>query len=255
MGKFADRRKAGEINKKINGNAIAGFFSSRRKGNTVDPANHIGYDPANGVDKSSIATHNGSTLTSFEQYQAAVQIHTQRLKEIKTLEEKAEYKKTVLAEFKPFVDDYIASGHNYPNSVAAEYLIWLLDCELIDEALPLGILLIKQGQPMPKRFKSDMPVFLCDAVYDWATTKLNTQQSASPYLETLLDELTKEEWELYEPVGSKMFAMAAKHADMREDYEQVIHYGTIALSMNEKAGVITIVNKAKKIVANKTATE
>lgn len=241
MGVFKDRKAKGLARKDIAVVAVTGVFAKRRlAANVVDVGGKQAPPPL------------PDNFDSLEQCQIAVEVHLQRLSTLKTLEEKAAYKLKALEDINPFVDLYISSGHNYPNSVAVECAIWQLDCGLIDKALPLALLLIKQQQIMPKRFSSSMGVWLCDTVYTWSANKLTAEEAASPYLGTLIEHMQTEQWDLHEPVGSKLFAMAAKHADLQKDYAEVVRLGEIALGMNDKAGVKKLVNIARAELGKNT---
>jgi len=99
----------------------------------------------------------------------------------------------------------VAQAHNYPNSIAVQVMVWLFDTLDIERGLTLALHLIKQGgQQMPVRFdRRDLETFVCDAVYDWANSLLKKDQSASPYLDSVVTELGNGNWALSPPVKSE----------------------------------------------------
>ena len=247
MGIFKNRRDTGNIIVDLKQVKTPGVFGKRRMAVGVDPAQE-------GSDITVIQpVVNGSP--ALGQYQSVLNVHIQRLKDIKVIDKKIEYKKAALLDFKDFVMTYFNSDHNYPNNIAVMYFIWSMDCGDVDTAIPLGLKLIKQKQVLPHSFRSSLPVFLCDKLYDWAAEKLERGESARPYLDNVIAISLLDGWELYEPVGSKMLAMAAKHADLRGDDRQTINYGTLALVKNERAGVKKLVNKAQAQLAKQKAEE
>jgi hypothetical protein len=181
----------------------------------------------------------------LEQYQAAVAAAINAMAPMTNLDERQAYKRKVLPEIMPFVDDYVAKGDRYPNSVAVQAMIWLFDIGDIERALNLALILIEQGHLMPKRFDRDMPTFVCDAVYDWANAQLKADQPAAPYLEHLIGTLEKGRWPLHPAVASKLYAMAAKHAERDGDFAKVVALCEAAQRVNpEGAGVKTLKERA-----------
>lgn len=186
---------------------------------------------------------------SMEHYQAAMDADLNSLKELKTLAEKQAAKKSMIETFWGFVKDYVDSGHEYPNTIAVQVMVWLFDTLDVERALDLAFHLIKQGiQQMPARFeRRDLETFVCDAMYDWANDLLKKEQSASPYLDTVVAHIDNDNWSLAPPVQSKMYAMLAKHKNREGDWLNCIALCERAEAVNpEGAGVKTLKEKAQK---------
>ncbi len=237
MGKFAQRRSDNKGHAPVNNKALAttSVFAQRRAKVQVAQV------PSNADEVPQMP----ESFTSLAQCQAALQVHRARLKTLTTLEDKANYKRTALQDLEPFVQEYLLQGHNYPNDVAVWLAIWYIDCGMIEPWLRLALHLQAQGQKMPPMFSSSMEVWICDQIYDYAADKYKNQQSADPYFWAVLAVLDEHKWDLYEPVGSKMWAMAAKLASLKDDHAMVVTFGEKALAMNDRAGVKKLVNAAK----------
>ncbi|MGJ0515169.1 MAG: phage terminase small subunit [Methylomicrobium sp.] len=176
-------------------------------------------------------------------YQAAMQADIASLKGLKTVAEKIAAKEKMLEAYIPFVEDYLKQGHDYPNDVAVQAMIWLLDVGNVEMGLNLALTLIKHGhQQMPERFdRRDIETFLCDAMYDWANALLKKQQSVSPYLDTLAATMTADRWDVHPAVASKVYAMLAKHKVRESDYKAVVALCDLAEQINpDGAGVKTL---------------
>lgn len=208
----------------------------------------IGFDPAKpGADKTVIIKPN-----SMEHYQAAMDADLNSLKDLKTLAEKQAAKKTMIETYWGFVKDYMDSGHAYPNSIAVQLMVWLFDTLDIERALDLAFHLIKPGiQKMPARFeRRDLETFVCDATYDWANELLKKEQSASPYLDTVVAHIDNDKWSLSPPVQSKMYAMLAKHKKNAKEYETALKLCRMAEVINpEGAGVKGLIKELQKLLA------
>lgn len=176
---------------------------------------------------------------SFEHYQAAMSADLNSLKALKTLEEKAAAKKTMIETYWGFVNNYVKQGHAYPNDIAVRIMIWLFDINDIDRGFNLALYLIKQGiHHTPDKFDRDLPTFVCDAMYDWANDLLKKEQSVDPYLDTLIATIENDNWSLSPPVESKVYAMLAKHKNREGDFAACVHLCEVAEKVNpEGAGV------------------
>jgi hypothetical protein len=155
----------------------------------------------------------------FDHYKAAMLADINQLKQLKTIEAKAMAKGTMLEQYLPFVNSYVNSGDNYPNSVAVQVAIWLVDTGNIPAATHLLLHLIKQGiHHTPFNFDRTLEVFTCDAIYDWATDLYKKGEIAGDQLATVVSAMEADAWALPPVVTSKMYAMLAKHKSIAGEY-------------------------------------
>jgi hypothetical protein len=189
------------------------------------------------------------TLLKLEQYQAALSVDIGRLSTIKIMEDKQAAKKTMMDVYAPFVWDYVAQGHNYPNDVAVQYMIWLFDVSVTQEEMTAALnlaLYLMPHQQMPDKFtRRDIQTFVCDAVYDWAKTQLDNDVTALPLLDDVVVRL--DGWRLSPPVQSKVLVIAAKHHNKAENFKTVVEYCEKAKQVNPEGwGAKTLLATAKQ---------
>lgn len=222
------------------------------------PRHVSGVDMASGSDETVLAIKVGDNILTgdavFDQLKTAMEVDLARLKTYGTVDEKRAAKVTLLPNYLPYVEAYMANGYDTPNSIAVRVMIWLIDTGNIEKGVELGLYLINTGnQVMPTGFASNMQTFLCDYVYDWASAQLKAKQSASPYLDVLITALMFDDWELNGVVASKMYAMAAKHQNLKGDLKACVGYCELAEKVNpdgEKgAGVKTLKKDTLKAIA------
>lgn len=183
----------------------------------------------------------------LEHYQTAMAIDLGKIANQKDLVDKARVKQTVLPTYLPFVDNYVKQGDNYPNDVAVQVMIWLLDTLEIENGLDLALVLVKQNQKMPAKFDRDMPTFLCDFFYDWAGALLKEDHSASPYLDVLIATAENDQWDVHPLCLSKLYAMLAKHKERTGDYKEALTLCEKAEAINpDKAGVKGLKERLQK---------
>lgn len=196
------------------------------------------------IKQDDIANTEPSFLT-LEQYQAALSVDVARLSNIKVMEEKQATKKKMMEVYAAFVWDYVEQGHNYPNSVAVQFMVWLFDVGEIEAALKLAFYLMPHQQ-MPDRFtRRDIQTFVCDVMYDWAKQQLDNGQSALPWIDDVVVKL--DSWTLSPPVASKVLVIAAKHHNHEEHFNTVVEYCEKAKLINPEGwGAKTLLATAKQ---------
>lgn len=191
-------------------------------------------------------------LGDLSHYQTVLDLDIRKVSNQKDLLDKARVKQSVLPTYLDFVDDYVASGDNYPNSVAVQCMIWLLDVVEIEHGLNLALHLIKQGQKMPDKIKRDMPTFLIDTLYDWANAMLKEDHGASPYLDIMVATAEKDTWDVHPLCMSKSYAMLAKHHVRNSEYEIAHDLCLKAQKVNPtKHGVKLLTEEIEKQLAKK----
>lgn len=193
----------------------------------------------------------GNLLSNLK---TALQVDLARIKTAKTLSEKARIKAELLPAYLPFVDDYVEQHHDYPCDVVMQAMIWMFDTGDIESALALGLHLVAGGnQVMPPRFDRDLPTFISDAMYDWASEQLKNEQTASPYLDELVSTVSVDKWDLHPAVISKNLVMLAKHRFREGEFMQCVELCEKAETVNpEGAGVKTLKAKAAAKVTPET---
>jgi hypothetical protein len=214
----------------------------------------IGVDMADGGDSTSIMMTGGVGKHLFEQLQAAMVTDVARIKTKPELEDKQALKGELLPNYLPFVQAYIADGHNYPNDVAVQVMVWLFDVNDIDNALKIGMYLVATGNnDLPHKFSRNLPTFVADAIYDWANDELKAKQTASPYLDDLVafidDDALVEKWDLHPAVISKNLALLAKHKEREGKLAECVALCERAEEVNPTgAGVKTMKERVQKLL-------
>jgi hypothetical protein len=215
----------------------------------------IGVDMADGDDSTSIMMMGGVGKHLFEQLQAAMVTDVARIKTKSVLEDKQALKRELLPNYLPFVQAYVADGHDYPNDVAVQVMVWLFDVNDIDNALKIGMYLVATGNnDLPPKFSRNLPTFIADAIYDWANDELKAEQTASPYLDDLVafmdDEALVEKWDLHPAVISKNLALLAKHKEREGKLAECVALCERAEVANPTgAGVKTMKERVQKALA------
>ncbi|WP_299580903.1 phage terminase small subunit [uncultured Microbulbifer sp.] len=171
----------------------------------------------------------------------------QLLSERKEISEKIALKRELLPRYLPHAHKYMASGAKYPNLVLVQCVIWLIDVGDIEQALMLANYAIEQQQSMPERFKRDLPTYVAEELHDWAEREYKAQRSPFPYFSEVLDAVQSDRWPIFNKIVlGKLYRMAGLLYDQEEDFAKAVHWYEKAEQVNDKAGVKTRLEMARK---------
>jgi hypothetical protein len=158
----------------------------------------------------------------------------------------------LLPKYQDYVQRYRDSGLSFPNSVVMQVLVWLFDTVQFEAGLDLANFAIEQNQPMPERFKRDVPTFVADAVIEWAEAEQKAGRSPEPYLSDLLPRVDGE-WALTEQIPAKYHKLIGIRAMAAKDWANAIAHFERATELHAAVGVGTRLEGARKALAKELA--
>ena len=158
----------------------------------------------------------------------------------------------LLPKYLDYVQRYRDSGLSFPNSVVMQVLVWLFDTVQFEAGLDLANFAMEQDQPMPERFKRDVPTFVADEVIEWAEAEQKAGRSPEPYLSDLLPRVDGE-WELTEQIPAKYHKLIGIRAMSAKDWAKAIAHFERATELHAAAGVDTRLKGARKALAKELA--
>ena len=194
--------------------------------------------------------------TDYEVLCIALTNDVNKIRAFPNFELKAEYKRDVfLPKWMPFVEEYLAKGIVYQNDYLAYCIIYSFDVGDFDTALRLADLAIKQNQSLPERFKSTLPTFVANQIYDWTDKTAAAGQSVEPYFSQTFKNVATQ-WQLHEIVTAKWLKLAAalllrspqgkvqaSGIDDAETLVLAIQLCNRAFQLNQKAGVKNMIER------------
>lgn len=194
--------------------------------------------------------------TDYEVLCIALTNDVNKIRAFPNFELKAEYKRDVfLPKWMPFVEEYWAKGIVYQNDYLAYCIIYSFDVGDFDTALKLADLAIKQNQSLPERFKSTLPNFVADQIYNWTDKTAAAGQSVEPYFSQTFKNVATQ-WKLHEIVTAKWLKLAAalllrspqgkvqaSGIDDAETLVLAIQLCNRAFQLNQKAGVKNMIER------------
>jgi hypothetical protein len=103
-----------------------------------------------------------------------------RLKEIRSIDRKIEAKRTMLPEYRAWVEGVVAADAGVGSGTAADVvptcMVWLIDVGAYGEALDLVPFLLRHRVEMPRRYERDVATIVVEEIADAAARAQNAGQ-------------------------------------------------------------------------------
>ncbi len=170
------------------------------------------------------------------------------LKDMASVERKAEYKRSVLIpKYRDQVDRLMADGKAH--DAIAYYLVWLLDAGCVEQALHVAAWAMAHGQALPETFKSRLPFFVASQVLEWAEGEYNAGRAFEPYLSQILTlmEADPAAWDIPDAVKARYYRLPGLAAEKAGDLRSAAIFLERALTLG--ASVKTALDNVKKRLA------
>lgn len=104
----------------------------------------------------------------YELMQAQLHEHLRTLKGIQSVQLKIDAKRTMLADYEPYLDGVLQADAGLPDIVFSTVLVWHIDVGNWQRALELAEYAIRHAMPLPDRYQRDMPTLLMDEISEAA---------------------------------------------------------------------------------------
>ncbi|WP_439239053.1 phage terminase small subunit [Lonepinella sp. BR2919] len=108
--------------------------------------------------------------TAYEKMLFLLARHKKDLKLIQSTEKKAEYKKSILPDYLPWIDGALKTGTGKQDNVLMTWLVWAIDCQQFNLALTIADYAIHQQLKLPEPFTRTLGTMLAEEFADQAKT-------------------------------------------------------------------------------------
>lgn len=108
--------------------------------------------------------HGEATGSAYEMQLTQLHQFRLRLKDVQSLERRAEMKRTMLPEFDDYIDAVLQAAPGVQDDVLATVLLWSLDAGMYDRGLALAKYALEHGLKMPDRFERPVQTIVIDEV-------------------------------------------------------------------------------------------
>lgn len=199
----------------------------------------------------------GADLGSLSAYQRLLKsLHDDKvlLKSVSSIADKVHIKKQALPAYQEWIDGIITAGTvQADDRIAATVIVWMIDCGLLDEAMPLADVLIHSGLESADEYSRSMPEIIVEQMADQIESG---SEISAENLKTLIEwAMAKKEDGLHEinladVIRAKLLKAAGEKAEAADDNETALNLYRQAVGYNDKAGVKKRIEALEKQLAS-----
>ncbi len=198
----------------------------------------------------------GADLGSLSAYQRLLKnLHDDKvlLKSVSSIADKVHIKKQALPAYQEWIDGITAAGTvQADDRIAATVIVWMIDCGLLDEAMPLADVLIHSGLESADEYSRSMPEIIVEQMADQIESG---SEISAESLKTLIEWATAKkedglhEINLADVIRAKLLKAAGEKAEAADDNETALNLYRQAVGYNDKAGVKKRIEALEKQLA------
>lgn len=199
----------------------------------------------------------GTDLGSLSAYQRLLKnLHDDKvlLKSVSSIADKVHIKKQALPAYQEWIDGITAAGTvQADDRIAATVIVWMIDCGLLDEAMPLADVLIHSGLESADEYSRSMPEIIVEQMADQIESG---SEISAENLKTLIEWATAKkedglhEINLADVIRAKLLKAAGEKAEAADDNETALNLYRQAVGYNDKAGVKKRIEALEKQLAS-----
>lgn len=199
----------------------------------------------------------GADLGSLSAYQRLLKnLHDDKvlLKSVSSIADKVHIKKQALPAYQEWIDGITAAGTvQADDRIAATVIVWMIDCGLLDEAMPLADVLIHSGLESADEYSRSMPEIIVEQMADQIESG---SEISAENLKTLIEWATAKkedglhEINLADVIRAKLLKAAGEKAEAADDNETALNLYHQAVGYNDKAGVKKRIEALEKQLAS-----
>ena len=199
----------------------------------------------------------GADLGSLSAYQRLLKnLHDDKvlLKSVSSIADKVHIKKQALPAYQEWIDGITTAGTvQTDDRIAATVIVWMIDCGLLDEAMPLADVLIHSGLESADEYSRSMPEIIVEQM---ANQIESGSEISAENLKTLIEWATAKkedglhEINLADVIRAKLLKAAGEKAEAADDNETALNLYRQAVGYNDKAGVKKRIEALEKQLAS-----
>lgn len=199
----------------------------------------------------------GADLGSLSAYQRLLKnLHDDKvlLNSVSSIADKVHIKKQALPAYQEWIDGITAAGAvQADDRIAATVIVWMIDCGLLDEAMPLADVLIHSGLESADEYSRSMPEIIVEQMAEQIESG---SEISAENLKTLIEWATAKkedglhEINLADVIRAKLLKAAGEKAEAADDNETALTLYRQAVGYNDKAGVKKRIEALEKQLAS-----
>ncbi|MCI5763307.1 phage terminase small subunit [Actinobacillus porcinus] len=182
--------------------------------------------------------------TEYEKMLYLLARHKKDLKDIQSREKKAEFKKSILPDYLPWIEGALNTGNGKQDNVLMTWQVWAIDCGQFNLALSIADYALHQQLALPEPFARTLGTMLAEEFADYAkAAQLAGKDFEVSYLERVA-ELVKDE-DMPDESRARLYRELGL-LKIESDPETALATLERALELNQNIGVKGEVKKLRK---------
>lgn len=175
--------------------------------------------------------------------------HRRRLKQVKSMERKAEVKAQFLPEYQAYVDGVLQGDSGRQDDVLMTVMLWHIDTGNIAQALRLAEYAISHQLHTPDHYERDTATLLAEEVAELALRRAGTEQAVPAEWLHHTQRLTEDQ-DIYDQVRAKLHKALAIACESEGQLPQAADHYRRALELDERSGVKKLLEKVERELKN-----
>lgn len=172
---------------------------------------------------------------AYELMLAQLTEHRRRLKEVQSVERKADAKRAFLPEYQAWVDGVLDGDAGRQDDVVMTVMVWNIDTGKYGSALDIGAYALRHGLTLPDQYQRDVATLLAEEIAEQALTALSAGGDFDPDILQRTADLTAER-DMPDEVRAKLHkALGLRLSE--SDPKIALGHLQRALSLNDRVGV------------------
>lgn len=187
---------------------------------------------------------NLDNVPEYEKFLYLLSRHKKDLSNIRSMEEKAEYKKKILGDYLPWIEGALKAGTGKQDNVLMTWQVWAIDCEEYHLALQIAEYAIHQGLVLPENFNRNLTSTIAEEFADKAKI---AQKLEKPFEVAYLDRVIElvSDQDMPDESKARLYRETGL-LKMESDPELALTHLERALELNINVGVQSQVKKLRK---------
>lgn len=194
---------------------------------------------------------NMAGLQGYDLILAQLNAHKRQLKQIQSMERKAEFKRRIFPEYKPWIDGTLNAGTGVQDGVVMQWLVWCIDMENFEYALKIAEYALFHDLVLPERFQRTLATTIAEEFADIAKRARDSKKSFDLAYLTQVNTLTAES-DMPDEVRAKLLREMGE-LEKESDPELALIHLKRALELDANVGVKGSIAKIEKRLEKATA--
>lgn len=199
-----------------------------------------------GVDDSSFSQKAANQYELMLMLQAG---HRRALKQVQSIERKAEVKAKYLPEYQAYINGVIEGDSGRQDDVLMTVLLWQIDAGNFAEALRLAEYAIGHDLQVPDRFERKTATLIAEEIAEVAMKRAGTDGQVPAELLMKAYELTRDQ-DMFDQVRAKLHKAIGIAMEGEDQLTEAAEHYTRALELDERIGVKKLLEKVERTLKN-----